>query len=313
MRAMRLHQFGDPDVLQLDEVACPEPKNDELLVRVHATSLNYAEVGLRRGEMKAFSFWRLPLTLGFDLAGEVVACGPQVSAFLPGDRVYGAIGHQGGANADYACVKQSRVTLAPAPLAFGELAAVPVAGLTALQALRSVANLQEGQRVLVSGASGGVGAFAVQLAKRFGGTVTGVCSGAKRDFVESLGAFDTIDYQKDDFSQRSERWDIIFDASGKRDFAELQRVLSDEGRAVSTRLSPRGALNAVTSKLGVAPRYHFIPARERSYDLAFLARLIERGELRVPLDRTFELKDLPEAHRYMEAGEVCGKVVVKVV
>ena len=237
----------------------------------------------------------------------------QVSAFLPGDRVYGAIGHQGGANADYACVKQSRVTLAPAPLAFGELAAVPVAGLTALQALRSVANLQEGQRVLVSGASGGVGAFAVQLAKRFGGTVTGVCSGAKRDFVESLGAFDTIDYQKDDFSQRSERWDIIFDASGKRDFAELQRVLSDEGRAVSTRLSPRGALNAVTSKLGVAPRYHFIPARERSYDLAFLARLIERGELRVPLDRTFELKDLPEAHRYMEAGEVCGKVVVKVV
>ncbi len=312
MRAMRLHQFGDPSVLQLDEVARPEPKNDELLVRVHATSLNYAELGLRRGEMKAFSFWRLPLTLGFDLAGEVVACGPRVTAFSPGDRVYGAIGHRGGANADYACVKQSRVALAPAALALEKLAAVPVAGLTALQALRGIANLQRGQRVLINGASGGVGAFAVQLAKRFGGTVTGVCSGAKRDFVEGLGASETIDYQKEDFSERSERWDVIFDAAGKREFAELRRVLSDEGKAVSTRLSPKGALNAVTRGLGAAPRYHFIPARERSYDLAFLARLTERGELQVPLDQTFELANLPEAHRYVEAGEVRGKVVVKV-
>ena len=312
MRAMRLHQFGDPSVLQLDEVARPEPKNDELLVRVHATSLNYAELGLRRGEMKAFSFWRLPLTLGFDLAGEVVACGPRVTAFSPGDRVYGAIGHRGGANADYACVKQSRVTLAPAALALEKLAAVPVAGLTALQALRGIANLQRGQRVLINGASGGVGAFAVQLAKRFGGTVTGVCSGAKRDFVEGLGASETINYQKEDFSERSERWDVIFDAAGKREFAELRRVLSDEGKAVSTRLSPRGALNAVTRGLGAAPRYHFIPARERSYDLAFLARLTERGELQVPLDQTFEFANLPEAHRYVEAGEARGKVVVKV-
>ena len=312
MRAMRLHQFGNPDVLQLDEVALPEPKGDELLVRVHATSLNYAELGLRRGEMKAFSFWRLPLTLGFDLAGEVEACGSKVTAYRPGDRVYGAVGHRGGANADYVCVKQSRLTLAPASLALGELAAVPVAGLTALQALRGKADLRAGQRVLVNGASGGVGAFAVQLAKRFGGTVTGVCSGAKRGFVEDLGADEVIDYQKEDFSRRPERWDVIFDASGKRAFAELQQVLSDEGRAISTRLSPRGALNAVTKRLGATPRHHFIPARERSYDLAFLARLIEREELRVPIDRTFGLEDLPEAHRHMEAGEVRGKVVVEV-
>ena len=313
MRAMRLHQFGDPSVLRLSEVARPEPKGDELLVRVHASSLNYAELGLRRGEMKAFSFWRLPLILGFDLAGEVVACGAKVTAFLPGDRVYGAIGHRGGANADYACVKQSRLTLAPDSLALDKLAAVPVAGLTALQALRGVANLKEGQRVLVNGASGGVGAFAVQLAKRLGGTVTGVCSGAKREFVESLGADETIDYREEDFFQRSERWDVVFDAAGKREFAELQGVLSDEGSAISTRPSLRGALNAVTSRLGAAPRYHFIPARERSHDLAFLARLTEGGRLQVPVDRTFGLEDLPEAHRYMEAGEVRGKVVVKVV
>ena len=313
MRAVRLHQFGDPDVLQLDEVALPEPKGDELRVRVHATSLNYAELGVRRGEMKAFSFWQMPLTLGFDLAGEVEACGANVTAFRPGDRVYGAIGHRGGANADYACVKQSRVTLAPASLSLEALAAVPVAGLTALQALRGIADLRAGQRVLVNGASGGVGAFAVQLAKRFGGTVTGVCSGAKRDFVLSLGADEVIDYQQEDFAERRERWDVVFDASGKRDFAALHGALSDEGRAISTRISPRGAFNALTSRLGAAPRYHFIPARERSYDLAFLARLIEGGELRAPVDRTFGLEDLPAAHRYMESGEARGKVVVKVV
>ncbi len=312
MHAVRLRRFGGPEVLQDYVVKTPKPKGDELLVRVHATSLNHIDVGVRRGDLKLFTFWRLPLTLGFDLAGEVAACGPKVTAFLPGDRVYGAIGHEGGADAEYALVKQSRVALMPPSLSFTDAAVVPVAGLTALQALKTHARLREGQRVLVNGASGGVGAFGVLLAKLFGAHVTGVCSGQKRDFVLGLGADDTLDYREEDFTRRREKWDVVLDAAGNREFGDVRRVLTNEGRMVSTRLSPRTALDVVTARLQGGPRPAFVPARERSHDLAFLARLIEEGRLSVPLDCTFPLNELGEAHCYAESGEVRGKVAVQV-
>lgn len=312
MRAVRLHRFGGSEVLQMDEVATPKPRGDELLVRVHATSLNHIDVGMRRGDLRALSFWRLPLTLGFDLAGVVAECGPKVTAFLPGDRVYGAVGHGGGANAEYALVKQSRVALMPPSLSFTDAAVVPVAGLTALQALKTHARLREGQRVLVNGASGGVGAFGVLLAKLFGAHVTGVCSGQKRDFVLGLGADDTLDYREEDFTQRRETWDVVLDAAGNREFGDVKRVLTDSGVVVGTRLNPRTALGVVTARLQGGPRPAFVPARERSVDLAFLARLIEQGRLRVPVDRTFELSDIQAGHGYLESGEVRGKVAVQV-
>ena len=313
MHATRLHRFGGPEVLRLDELEPPTPKGDELLVRVHATSLNHIDVGMRRGDLKAATFWRLPLTLGFDLAGEVAACGPKVTAFRPGDRVYGAIGHQGGANAEYARVKQARVALVPPALSLTEMATVPVAGLTALQALRTHARLRAGQRVLVNGASGGVGAFGVILAKLFGAQVTGVCRDAKRDFVLGLGADETLDYREQDFTRGQQKWDVVFDAAGNRSFSDVQRVLSAQGVMVSTQLSPRLALAVVTTRLQGGPRLKFVPARERSVDLAFLARLVEAGELLVPVDRTFGFADLPEAHRHLEAGGVCGKVAMRLV
>lgn len=313
MRAMRLHRFGGPDVLQLDQLAPPQPKGDELSVRVHATSLNHIDVGMRRGDLRAVTFWRLPLVLGFDLAGEVVACGPKVTAFRPGDRVYGAIGHQGGANAEYALIKQTRVALVPPALSLTEMATVPVAGLTALQALKTHAKLQPGQRVLINGASGGVGAFGVLLAKLFGAQVTGVCRDNKRTFVLGLGADETLDYRDKDFVQGQETWDVVFDAAGNRTFGDVQRVLTAQGLMVSTQLSPRLALTIVTARLGSGPRPSFVPAQERSVDLAFLARLVETGELRVPVEQTFSLETLPEAHRYLEAGEARGKVAVRLV
>lgn len=311
MHATRLHRFGGPEVLQRDELESPTPKGDELLVRVRATSLNHIDVGMRRGDLRAVTFWRLPLTLGFDLAGEVAACGPEVTAFRPGDRVYGAIGHRGGANAEYALIKQSRVALLPPALSFTEMASVPIAGLTALQALKTHAGLRAGQRVLVNGASGGVGAFGVLLAKLFGAQVTGVCRGTKRDFVLGLGADEVLDYREQDFTRGQEKWDVVFDAAGNRSFSDVQGVLGDQGVMVSTRLSPRLALAVVAARLKGGPRLRFVPARERSADLAFLARLVETGELRVPVDRTFGFDELPEAHRYLEAGEVCGKVAVR--
>ncbi len=309
MRAARLHRFGGPKGLQLDEIRTPKPKGDELLVRVHAASLNHIDVGMRRGDLKAFTVGRLPLTLGFDLAGEVVACGPKVTAFVPGDRVYGAIGHRGGAAAEYACIKQDRVALVPPTLSLTELAAVPIAGLTALQGLRRYAGLRAGQRVLVNGASGGVGAFGVLLAKLFGAQVTGVCSTKKRDFVFGLGADEVLSYQEGDFTRSSRRWEVVFDAAGNRTFADVRRVLAPKGIVVGTQLGFRSALAMVTPKLHT-PRLAFVPAGERSYDLAFLARLIEQNRLRVPIDQTFALDDIQDAHRHLEAGEVRGKVVV---
>jgi NADPH:quinone reductase-like Zn-dependent oxidoreductase len=311
MRAARIHRFGGPDVLQLDEVSVPKPKRDELLVRVHATSLNHIDMGMRRGDLKAFTLGRLPLTLGFDLAGEVVACGAQVTAFAPGDRVFGAIGHRGGATADYACVKQSRVTRVPPTVALTTLAAVPIAGLTALQALRVYARLRPGQRVLVNGASGGVGAFGVALAKLFGGQVTGVCSEAKRDFVLGLGADEVMDYRNVDFTHLNRRWDVVFDAAGNRAFGEVRRVLSPKGVMVTTRLAPRVALSMLSPVRHAARRLVFVPARERSIDLAFLASLIEQGELHVPVDRTFRFEEICAAHQHLEAGDVRGKIVVQ--
>lgn len=312
MRAMRLHRFGGSEVLQLDEVETPTPKGDELLVCVRATSLNHIDVGMRRGDLKALSFWRLPLTLGFDLTGVVAACGPQVTAFVPGDRVYGAVGHGGGADAEYALVKQSRVALVPPSLSFTDAAVVPVAGLTALQALKTHAGLQEGQRVLVNGASGGVGAFGVLLAKLFGARVTGVCSGGKRDFVVGLGADDTLDYREEDFTRSRLKWDVVLDAAGNREFSDVRRVLTDRGVMVGTRLSPRTAVDVVTARVQGGPCPAFVPARERSHDLAFLARLIEQRKLQVPVDRTFSLGELAEAHRHLESGGVRGKVAVQV-
>jgi len=166
--------------------------------------------------------------------------------------------------------------------------------------------------VLVNGASGGVGAFGVILAKFFGARVMGVCSGEKRDFVVGLGADDTLDYREEDFTQRREKWDVILDAAGNREFGDVKRVLTDEGVMVSTRLRPRTALDVVTARLRGGSRPVFVPARERSFDLAFLARLIEQGKLRVPVDRTFALTELEEAHRYAESGAVRGKVAVRV-
>lgn len=313
MRAARLHRFGEPEVIQLDEVTIPEPQPGDLLVRVHAVSLNHIDVGMRRGDLRAFTLGRLPFTLGFDLAGEVVACGAQVTAFRAGDRVFGAIGHRGGAAADYACIRQERVARAPSSVSLTDLAAVPIAGLTALQALRRYAELRPGQRVLVNGASGGVGAFGVLLAKLFGARVTGVCSAPKRNFVSSLGADEVLDYREVDVTRLQRRWDVVLDAAGNRTFDEVRRVLAPTGVMVSTRLAPRVALSLITPRRLGTRRLAFVPARERSADLALLAHLIQEGELRVPLGETYDLTDLREAHRHLEAGQVQGKLVVRLV
>lgn len=281
-------------------------------MRVRATSVNHMDLSFRAGEPKAVTAWRLPFTSGFDLAGEVEAVGPKVTGYEPGDRVFGELGLQGGANAEYVLVKQNRVALLPPSISWTDAAALPIAGLTALQALRTHAGLQQGQRVLVNGASGGVGAFGVLLAKLFGAHVTAVCSGGKREFVLGLGADEVIDYRHEDFTRRDATWDVVLDASGGGKLADVRRVLSRRGVMVILRMNAPNALAMVTSRLQVGPRLVLMVAQARTSDLAFLARLVESGRLRVPVERTFALEEVSEAHRHLEAGGVRGKVVVEV-
>lgn len=312
MRAVRMHRYGGPEVLQNDQVAVPTAKGDQLLVRVRATSVNHMDLSFRAGEPKAVTAWRLPFTPGFDLAGEVETMGPKVTGFEPGDRVFGELGIQGGANAEYVLIRQNRVALLPLSVSWTDAAAIPIAGLTALQALRTHAGLERGQRVLVNGASGGVGAFGVLLAKLFGAHVTAVCSGPKREFVLGLGADEVIDYREEDFTRRDAIWDIVLDASGGGTFADVRRVLSRRGVMIILRINRPNALAMVTSRLQIEPRLVLMVARARSHDLAFLARLVESGRLRVPVERTFVLEELSQAHSQLESGGVRGKVVVEI-
>lgn len=312
MLAARVHSFGGPEVLRLEEVPWPHPDGDEVLIRVQASSVNGTDLGLRRGGGPISLVVRRPFTAGLDVAGEVVGLGPRVTAFDLGDRVYSLLGHSGGGAAEYVTVRQSRVALAPNGISPAEAAAVPLSGLTALQALRSGAQLhrRRGARVLVIGAAGGIGSFGVQLARHYGAAVTGMARPEKHAFVRELGAEEVLDPGSVDFSGRT--WDVIFDTPPALRFSQVRGALAPDGVYVSTRPFPTRPGDVRAMLGGPGPRFAGVQTRERPQDLALLARLIEGGELRVPLDRAFPLEQIVGAHRYAESGEARGKVVVTV-
>jgi NADPH:quinone reductase-like Zn-dependent oxidoreductase len=312
MRAVRFHSFGDPSVLRVEDVPQPTPKPDEVLIRVHASSINNADTGARSGHSRIIHARHMPMIPGYDVAGEVVACGAAVTAFVPGERVFALTGLRAGGQAEYCCLPQSQFARMPQHISWTEAAAVPLAGLTALQALRGKAHLQAGQRVLINGAAGGVGSFAVQIAKALGCHVTGVCSGAKRDLVAGLGADQVIDYKTDDFATSAQRWDVVFDAAGNRSFRDVWRVLLPRGVMVAARAQPTLALPVVLGAFGIAPRYTFLITRSSGQDLALLTHWIDQGAIRPAVDRVFAMDAIHEAHRYFEAGKTQGKVVVQV-
>lgn len=310
MKAARFHQYGDADVLQIDEVARPEPKRYQVRIRVSASSLNAGDIGGRQGNGRPVHAGRLPHIPGYDVAGTVDVCGPSVTAFVPGDTVYALTGLGAGGQAEYICLPQDRVGSAPTAISLVEAASVPLAGLTALQGLYGKASVQPGQRLLIVGAAGGVGTFAVQLGKLAGCHVTAVCRATKAADIRALGADATIDHTIEDFSQRNEHWDAIFDASGQVQFTHATRVLTPKGVMVATRPDPQSLL---ISKLpGSTQRYTFIITQARGHDLTLLSRLIDRGKLHPLIDRTFPLADVRAANRYYEAGTMRGKIVVTI-
>lgn len=328
MKAIVYNDYGSPDVLQLRDIVRPTPKENEIVVRVRATTVNYGDliarnfknVSPREFNMSAL-FW-LPAKmefgfskpknpiLGSEFAGEVVALGKDVTKFKVGDAVFGYLGQRMGAYAEFCCVAENgTVALKPANMSFAEAATVPYGAIMALGILKK-ANLQRGQKVLIIGASGGIGSAAVQLANYYGAEVTGVCGTLRLEFVKSLGAGQAIDYTKEDFTKGAEMYDLIFDVLGKSNFSRCKRVLKDNGRYLLASFKTKQLLQMLwTSKIGTQ-KVICAFAAERSEDLEFIKDLIEAGAYKAIIDKQFSMEQAVEAHRYVEAGLKRGHVVI---
>ncbi len=330
MKAMICTRYGPPEVLQLQEVAKPVPKDNELLIKVHATSVGFGDLMARNFKAVSpgkftmpFLFWLLTklsfglskpkvTVLGSEFSGEVEAVGSAVKSFKPGDPVFGYLGQGMGAYAEYLCMPENGVlALKPAAMTWEEAAIVPYGAIMALPLLRNV-NLRPGQKVLINGASGGIGSAAVQIAKHFGAEVTGVCGTQRLDFVKSLGVDKVIDYSKEDFTQNGEIYDLIVDILGKGSFTRSKRSLTPNGRYLFVSFKMKQLLQMLWTSITGGKRVLCAIAPGSVEDLNAVKALIEAGEIKAIIDRRFPLEQAAEAHRYVEAGDKKGSVVITV-
>lgn len=323
MKAIVYTHYGSPDELQFKEVAQPTPKDNEVLIAVHAAAVNAGDWHLLRGQpflMRLGTGLRKPKhpILGADVAGKVVAVGRNVTRFQPGDEVFGDLSNAGyGAFAEYVAAEESAFVLKPVNVTFAQAAAVLSAAVTALQGLRDEGQIQPGQQVLVNGASGGVGSFAVQIAKALGAEVTGVCSTRNVEMVRGLGADHVIDYTKQDFTQNGRQYDLILDAAAHRPLTDFQRALTAQGRYVmvggsTQRYFQMMVMGPWLSRKGGQHFGTFLKVAKPK-DLAFLKELVDAGKVAPVIDRRYPLREVAEAIRYVETGHAHGKVVITVV
>jgi len=323
MKAIVCTKFGPPDTLKLEEVPKPTPSDDEVLIKVHAASVNYSTVAFATGKPWGVRFMgagflkpkiRIP---GAEVAGRVEAVGKNIKQFQPDDEVFGDLSMSGrGAYAEYVTAPQSTLTLKPDNITFEEAAAVPETALVALQGLRDKGRIQSGQKVLINGASGGIGTFAVQIAKSFGAEVTAVCSTKNLEMLSSLGADHVIDYTKEDFVKSGQLYDLILAASrGYRSIFDYRRALSSRGIYVSTGGSMaqvyQGMLGPLISIIG-SKKLTFLMLRLNQEDLVFMKELLEAGKIKPVIDRSYPLSEVTEAFRYYLEGHARGKVVLTV-
>jgi 2-desacetyl-2-hydroxyethyl bacteriochlorophyllide A dehydrogenase len=317
MKAIVYTEYGPPEVLHLKEVEKPAPRDTEVLIKIHASSANPADWHLMRAEPFLARFengLRKPKNtkLGADVAGRVEEVGTNVTQFHVGDEVFGSMPlNELGGFAEYVCANEDALALKPARLTFEQAASVPLAAFTALQGLRDKGQIRSSQKVLINGASGGVGTFAVQIAKSYGTEVTGVCSTRNLDLVRSIGADHVIDYTKEDFTQNGQRYDLIFDAVGNRSVSDYRRALSPNGICAVAGFTTLSRLFQVMflggKRIGLMET-----AKANKKDLLFIRELLEAGKVVPVIDRAYPLSEVPEAIRYLEQGHARGKVVITV-
>jgi NADPH:quinone reductase-like Zn-dependent oxidoreductase len=317
MKAIVYTKYGSPDVLQLKEIEKPTPQDNQVLVKVQAASLNAYDWHMMRAKPFLVRFMGGGLLkpkntiLGADMAGRVEAVDGNAKQFHPGDEVFGP---GRGSFAEYVCAPENALALKPANISFEEAAAVPMAAITALQGLRDKGRIQPGQKVLIHGASGGVGTFAVQIAKLFGAEVTAVCSPRNLDMARSLGADHVIDYTREDFTKKEQRYDLILAANGDRSISDYRRALSPKGIYVmaggSTAQIFQAMLLAPWISLMGSKKMGGVSAKRSQKDLVFLKELLEAGKIKPVIDRRYPLSEVAQAIRYLEEGHAQGKVVI---
>lgn len=330
MRAILYTEYGTPDVLQLKEVAKPAPKDNEILIKVFATPVNYGDLTARNFANISPREFNMPMPLwlparmsfgfskpkinilGSELAGEIEMIGKDVKKFKKGDQIFAYLGMNMGANAEYVCMPENgTVTIKPANMTCEEASALPYGGIMALSLLRKV-NIQSGQKVLINGASGGIGSLAVQLAKYFGAEVTGVCGGPRLEYVRCLGADKVIDYTREDFTRNGETYDLIFDILGRSSFSRCKHSLKPDGIYLLASFKMKPLFQMLwTSRIGTKKVICAL-ASEKSEDLVFIRELVEAGKIKSIIDKCYPLEQAAEAHRYVEAGHKKGNVVITV-
>ncbi len=311
MKAVTINRYGSIDVLEYSEIEKPQIKPDQLLVKIHATSINPVDWKIRQGQLQLLSGFNFPLVLGCDLSGVVLEVGEQVENFEPGDEIYTFINPLvGGAYVEYIAVPANTAALKPKNMNYSQAAAVPVAGLTAFQGLLDLAQIRPGQKVLINGASGGVGTFAVQIAKAMKAEVIGVCSNNNITLVESLGANRVIDYNQINFTKESEQYDIIFDAVGKETFSSCENLLKPAGVYISTLPTVENLPPTFFTLFVPGKKSKLILVQPNPRDLISLRELIEDGLVKSVIDRTYKLAEIAEAHAYSEMGHAVGKIVI---
>ncbi|NJK48977.1 NAD(P)-dependent alcohol dehydrogenase [Candidatus Gracilibacteria bacterium] len=313
MKAVIIERYGSPDVLQYADIEKPSVTGDRLLIKIYASSINPIDWKLRQGMLKVITGNKFPMILGFDVAGEVVEVGANITNFKTGDGVYAYLNPvPGGAYAEYVAVSERFVSLKPSNLSYEQAAVVPLAATTALQALRDTGEIKKGQKVLINGAAGGVGTFAVQIAKAYETEVTAVCSAKNVELVKSLGADSVIDYTQQDFTKDTEKYDIIFDVVGKRSFSECKNNLLDRGIYITLLPSPDIILNGFLTFLIPGKKAKLFVAKANDKDLAYLKELIEANKIRPIIDRIYPLSQIADAHRYSEEGRTVGKIAIAI-
>jgi NADPH:quinone reductase-like Zn-dependent oxidoreductase len=322
MKAAVYNQYGPPEVVQIRDAEKPAPKDNEVLIKVRAASVNPLDWHFVRGLpyfVRMAGGLRKPKDprLGVDVAGQVEAAGPNATQFKTGDEVFGICR---GALAEYACTSQSALAMKPPYVTFEQAASVPIAGLTALQGLRDKGRIQSGQKVLINGAGGGVGTFAVQIAKSFGAEVTGVCSTSNIDMVRSIGADQVIDYTQEDFTKGGQRYDVILDCVANHSLSACRRVLNPKGTYIIVG-GPSGRwmigflarlIKALVWSWFVSQKLVMLPVRRSQEDLTILHDLMKDGKVTPVIDRCYKLSEIAEAIRYLEEGHARGKVVITV-